>query len=223
MPKSRRRPSAIAIIGCARDITSANKAPGGFGWGGSVGQSILDANEAILGGFYYWGPNAKNTPFRYGAMVVIPRSSTTAKPCVTQIASEELGGLNPQASIAVRKSTDNGDGSWGPWEWVNPPMELGVEYRTTERYLGKPVYVKMVDFGALPNASYKFVGIENGASIIRVSALASNGKTLPGSIGASQREQVLCMGSSNSVEIITYADASSLTATVTAWYTKTAD
>ena len=27
-----------------------------------------------------------------------------------------------------------------PWEWVNPPMKLGVEYRTTERYLGKPVY-----------------------------------------------------------------------------------
>lgn len=26
-------------------------------------------------------------------------------------------------------------------------MELGVEYRTTERYLGKPVYVKTVDCG----------------------------------------------------------------------------
>lgn len=102
-------------------------------------------------------------------------------------------------------------------------MILGVEYRTTERYLGKPVYVKAVDFGALPNASYKFVGVVTGASIIRASGLASNGKTLPGSIGASQSEQVLCMGSGNSVQIITYADASSLTATVTAWYTKTTD
>lgn len=35
-----------------------------------------------------------------------------------------------------------------PWEWVNPPMTLGVEYRTTERYLGKPVYVKVVDCGS---------------------------------------------------------------------------
>lgn len=33
-------------------------------------------------------------------------------------------------------------GIWGPWEWVNPPMILGTEYRTTERYLGKPVYAK---------------------------------------------------------------------------------
>ena len=34
----------------------------------------------------------------------------------------------------------------GVVEWLNPPMLLGVEYRTTERYLGKPVYVKAVNF-----------------------------------------------------------------------------
>lgn len=32
-------------------------------------------------------------------------------------------------------------------EWVNPPMNFGVEYRTTERYMGKPVYVKVVNCG----------------------------------------------------------------------------
>lgn len=36
---------------------------------------------------------------------------------------------------------------WQPFEWENPPMVLGVEYRTTERYLGKPVYAKLVDCG----------------------------------------------------------------------------
>lgn len=35
-------------------------------------------------------------------------------------------------------------------EWIKPPMLLGVEYRTTERYLGKPVYKKMIAYtGAL--------------------------------------------------------------------------
>lgn len=34
------------------------------------------------------------------------------------------------------------NGVWQPFEWVNPPMALGTEYRTTERYQGKPVYVK---------------------------------------------------------------------------------
>ena len=34
-----------------------------------------------------------------------------------------------------------------PWEYVNPPMELEVEYRTTERFLGKPVYTKLTNIG----------------------------------------------------------------------------
>lgn len=29
-------------------------------------------------------------------------------------------------------------------EWINPPMEVDTEYRTTERWLGKPVYTKAV-------------------------------------------------------------------------------
>lgn len=41
--------------------------------------------------------------------------------------------------------------TWLPWEWVNPPMQLGVEYRTTERYLGKPVYAQLVNLGAAPS------------------------------------------------------------------------
>jgi hypothetical protein len=39
---------------------------------------------------------------------------------------------------------------WGALEWVNPPMELGVEYRTTERYMGKPVYVQELQMTNLP-------------------------------------------------------------------------
>ena len=27
-----------------------------------------------------------------------------------------------------------------PWEWINPPMESGIEYRTIERFNGMPVY-----------------------------------------------------------------------------------
>ena len=38
-----------------------------------------------------------------------------------------------------------------PWEWVNPPMLLGIEYRTVERFQGKPVYVKVVDCGVMTN------------------------------------------------------------------------
>lgn len=51
----------------------------------------------------------------------------------------------------------------GTVEWVNPPMAIGVEYRTIERYFGQPVYAKLVDCGAGPNATRKTVsaGISN--------------------------------------------------------------
>lgn len=48
-------------------------------------------------------------------------------------------------------------GSWGDFCYENPPMLLGVEYRTTERYNGKPVYAKLVNIGALPNATSRYV------------------------------------------------------------------
>lgn len=60
--------------------------------------------------------------------------------------------LTNNKEFAIRKKND---GTWGPWEWVNPPMKLGVEYRTVERYNGKPVYAKLLNFGALPNSTSK--------------------------------------------------------------------
>ena len=50
----------------------------------------------------------------------------------------------------------------GAVEWLNPPMVVGTEYRTTERFMGKPVYVKLVDFG--PGANNTEKSVEHGAS-----------------------------------------------------------
>lgn len=36
-------------------------------------------------------------------------------------------------------------------EWINPPMEPNTEYRTTERWLSKPVYTQLFQCGALPS------------------------------------------------------------------------
>ena len=66
---------------------------------------------------------------------------------------------------------------WSAWEWVNPPLELGVEYRTTERYRKKPVYVKLFNFGTLPNQVKKSVlhEIANVEYMICVTATAKVG------------------------------------------------
>ena len=41
------------------------------------------------------------------------------------------------------------NGVWQPWEYENPPLKAGTEYRTTERTNGKPVYVKRISHGTL--------------------------------------------------------------------------
>ena len=46
-------------------------------------------------------------------------------------------------------------------EYANPPMNLGIEYRTTERYRGKPVYVKLVDCGEIADGKTVAHGISN--------------------------------------------------------------
>ena len=83
---------------------------------------------------------------------------------------------------------------WGEWEWVNPPMELGVEYRTTERYMGKPVYVKLVDFGELPNNTDKSIeySTDTGCKLIEAKGNLENGTgvIIPGTTGTTADQKI---------------------------------
>lgn len=45
----------------------------------------------------------------------------------------------------------------GEVEWLNPPTEPGIEFRTTERFEGKPVYKILVHVLSLPNSSLMIV------------------------------------------------------------------
>lgn len=67
----------------------------------------------------------------------------------------------------------------GVIEWVNPPMELGVEYRTTERHNGKVVYAKAVDCGNMPASATKYVahGVISGATYVSVRLVFQYGDT----------------------------------------------
>ena len=51
--------------------------------------------------------------------------------------------------ISADNTLPDGEELLAPMEWLNPPMKLGVEYRTTERYNGKPVYKVALETGAL--------------------------------------------------------------------------
>ena len=117
----------------------------------------------------------------------------------------------------------------GVIEWVNPPMELGVEYRTTERYQGQPVYVKAVNFGALPNGELKIVAWD-GANKPNI-PIAYGGTATKGSAGTGtlsipmywDGDSINIGLNSYQVWIKTETDRSAFNATVWIKYYKTTD
>ena len=113
------------------------------------------------------------------------------------------------------------DGAWGEWEYLNPPMELGVEYRTTERYLGKPVYTKLVDCGAMPNATRKTVN--HGATVEYMLRCAANCTAgYKDSLPYWYDDNDYCTAYASTTQIIfkTPKDLSDRTANAQIWYTK---
>lgn len=135
----------------------SNKAPAGFGLGTSNPRHIDDANNALESGWYYLDAATLNGPesAEYSnVMLVLTRNSN---PQTVQVSFNVT-----DLAFELRRVCTNG--VWSPWEWVNPPMQLGVEYRTTERYNSKPVYVKTVDLGRLPDRSNK--SVEHGVADI---------------------------------------------------------
>lgn len=143
------------------DYLKQHFAPVGYGLGTQNGHDCTDCNAAILNGVYYlFGENAQNHPghsMQYGCLVVYRRGSY-----ITQV-------IHYDYFEAKRYSKDGGN-TWGEWEWVNPPMVIGVEYRTTERWNGKPVYRKLVSFNLAAATSSGFVvphGISGFKRLVR--------------------------------------------------------
>lgn len=137
-------------------------------------------------------------------------------------ASEGTLELYATHGLAIKRYKDAN--VWQPWEWVNPPMALGVEYRTTERYMGKPVYAQLVRFGALPNSSRK--SVEHGiAGIEHVCGVYAEAK-YPNDTSLSMigwGDITVCFATNTSITVTTTADRSGYNGYFTLKYTKTTD
>ena len=81
------------------------------------------------------------------------------------------------------------------WEWDNPAMELGVEYCTTERYNGKPVYVKRISLNRNvsneSNANVAMSITETGISSANTEIISMTGFALHPTYGAMQMPWIL--------------------------------
>lgn len=176
-------PAAIGAVGydAPQSLTDAQKAqargninaaPGGFGWGDSLRNVLASDTEdtyetycgkldALLADMpdgtsqliYTRGPTSTGQYSGAGNIVAVLSKLLGTSASLIGISPEPRGTTN-----GLWRMLKN-NGKWQPVEWINPPMELGTEYRTTERFMGSPVYVKLVDFGALPDNTQKDVSV----------------------------------------------------------------
>ena len=159
----------LTLLECVRGAESL--APGGFGFGDAV-QSI----ETTSAGESYETYCAKvdavldGMPDKTAKLVlayppaVYGKAGTTISllykgdanyAVLSNIGSADTA-LCGWRMIKLKKSSSD-PSAWQPFEWEHPPMQLGVEYRTIERYQQVPIYTKAVNFGAAPNATSKTV------------------------------------------------------------------
>lgn len=207
----------------------ADKAPNGYGLGGVARwlEPTDDLNNAKTTGWYRWFNNPVNGPGDFGAMTVVvnaPDGRLVQE--VVFVLPKFNGTYHYNVNCKVRRICYQN--TWQPWEWENPPMMLGVEYRTTERYLGKPVYTKLVNFGALPKAStssmsHNIENIDFIVSAIGRTKRTSDGWTFTFPSNPSLSYESGMRVNKTGIDVGTMVDWSGFNLYVTMKYTKTTD
>lgn len=164
----------LTLLECVRGTESL--APGGFGFGDAV-QSI----ETTSAGESYETYCAKVDAVLDGMPDKTAKLVLAYPPAVYGKAGTTISLLyKGDANYAVLSNIGSADtalcgwrmirlkklssepSAWQPFEWEHPPMQLGVEYRTVERYNGKPIHIKAVSLGLLENNTSK--SVEHGIS-----------------------------------------------------------
>ncbi len=205
-----------------------NAAPSGYGWGEEVPRRVSTAAEVDA--------IAANSVVRYAndsANLVDGDSNSYTRYAIVE--TYTVNTTDKAQDVYCYGGGAHGDvmlhrgrfgNTWLPWEWVNPPMVLGVEYRTTERYQGKPVYVKVMDCGACPAAGFKDVTFGERGVVVPVRCYGNfgygGGTTIPFQSTETDAMQIGAL--INFIRIHTNGnDFSAYNCTATVYYTKTTD
>lgn len=138
----------------AEDVGAA---PTGYGYGGqavALSSALLRSDtdlETVLDTVYSSMTNRETKLIRFAGY---PDNSDYSWFGILSKSSANYGSMFAHSSYNYGEiiSKAKMGGTWKPLEWVNPPMVVGVEYRTTERWNGKAVYTILLDFGKATNA-----------------------------------------------------------------------
>lgn len=122
-------------------------APAGYGLGEDFPREATDIESVAKSGFVRWYNNTITAiPYGWYYGMYIDYGTDDGLLLLKQYNS---------ANMVLRHRGNDG---WNAWEWVNPPMSTGIEYRTTERWNSKPVYTKLIDCGLSANGKTIAVG-----------------------------------------------------------------
>ena len=212
---------------------SIGAAPGGFGLGGGIYNDyaaiVDDLNNAIYTGWYRFANNALNTPAKFA----------NDYPCAGILFVSAGGGTiyqrylsyAPGGVMFYREAMRYGRASEGgmvftDWEYVNPLLVNNVEYRTTERCQGKPVYAKVVDCGSCPASGYKDIEYGTAGIVLPIRCEGtwsySNRSTIPFESTDADQLHIGALGSIIRVKT-GGKNFSSYKCTATVYYTKATD
>ena len=137
------------------DYLKAFFAPAGYGLGVNTGTltPITDVHDINKTGWYHFTPGTANSFGGSGVICAVVNEDKYIT--LTSYAHGMFSFAHMSIAIKVKDY-----GNWSEWDWVNPPMVEGVEYRTIERWKGKPVYTKLVNLTQLPNNSESSVWLD---------------------------------------------------------------
>ena len=113
-------------------------APSGYGLGEAVLISIATIDNQVRPGWYYSNESGTAAGFSSNRWWLHVKAYGTG----TTFATQELYSFTGTRIVQLERHKING--TWEEWEWCNPIMIPGTEYRTTERWNGQPVYAKLL-------------------------------------------------------------------------------
>lgn len=135
----------VAVGELEQSLSDFSKNVASYGLGANTVETS-DLNNETKCGWKAFTSTSANRPFDYGVVMTMNRYGSQ----ITQIAFNPF--MAGRGQICIRHFYSN---TWYEWEYLNPPMISGVEYRTTERMHNKVVYKKADANG---NISYRLDG-----------------------------------------------------------------
>lgn len=141
----------LSIPGKAADAAATGaallgKAPSGYGLGEAQKFTADEIDNLTRPGFYYTDDDMTIAGYfgnRWWMEVFAYGTGTTF--ATQRICSYWSG----RGCVAERHKVNR---TWSEWGWVNPPLELGTEYRTTETVNGKAVWTVYANIGTMSSS-----------------------------------------------------------------------